>query len=344
MKDLTNNRKFLKRTRIPSSSSVSEKDFHIDGHVILFSRNMKIVDYGDEETRSLLDAATEQTVVVIPTDLNKKGRVGDIVEIVEKAAQLSVIGIKAIRLDRSALREAGQIMGVDHPFIRGKGVATVVVFRGEGSLVKARQALEADGRYCSGVFSTSTTEEASKAQGLFLRQPPSADINNIENGGCAAASTCCVIKPHAIKARQVGPILTSIAKAGYRIRSMELFHLDHTAASEFLEVYEGGAVKNFHLMVEEMCSGPVIAMEICRSEGGNVGEVDMDVVSTFRKDVAGPWDVSVAKQLFPDTVRARFGVDNVRNAVHCTDLPTDGASECQFFFDILAGDRAESDC
>lgn len=33
--------------------------------------------------------------------------------------------------------------------------------------------------------------------------------------------------------------------------------------------------------------------------------------------------------------RAKFGLDRVRNAVHCTDLPEDGVVESEYFFNIL---------
>jgi hypothetical protein len=42
-----------------------------------------------------------------------------------------------------------------------------------------------------------------------------------------------------------------------------------------------------------------------------------------------------AKELYPDTIRAIFGQDRVRNAIHCTDLPKDGVIECEYFFKIL---------
>jgi nucleoside-diphosphate kinase len=43
-----------------------------------------------------------------------------------------------------------------------------------------------------------------------------------------------------------------------------------------------------------------------------------------------------AKELFPDTIRAIFGRDRIRNAIHCTDLAKDGVLECEYFFRILA--------
>ncbi len=43
-----------------------------------------------------------------------------------------------------------------------------------------------------------------------------------------------------------------------------------------------------------------------------------------------------AQELFPDTIRAIFGRDRIRNAIHCTDLAKDGVFECKYFFRILA--------
>lgn len=46
-------------------------------------------------------------------------------------------------------------------------------------------------------------------------------------------------------------------------------------------------------------------------------------------------DPEIAKNLRPNTIRARFGIDRVRNAIHCTDLPEDGALEIEYFFSIM---------
>lgn len=46
----------------------------------------------------------------------------------------------------------------------------------------------------------------------------------------------------------------------------------------------------------------------------------------------GPSDPELAKQLRPNSLRAKFGLDKVRNGVHCTDLPEDGILEVSFVF------------
>lgn len=38
-------------------------------------------------------------------------------------------------------------------------------------------------------------------------------------------------------------------------------------------------------------------------------------------------DPEVARLIKPNTIRAKFGIDRTRNAVHCTDLPEDGILE-----------------
>jgi len=45
-------------------------------------------------------------------------------------------------------------------------------------------------------------------------------------------------------------------------------------------------------------------------------------------------DPEIAKNLRPKTIRAKYGMDRVANAIHCTDLPEDGTLECEYFFSI----------
>ena len=51
-----------------------------------------------------------------------------------------------------------------------------------------------------------------------------------------------------------------------------------------------------------------------------------DAVKSFR-EVCGPHDPEIGKILRGNTIRSKFGIDRIRNAVHCTDLPEDGVLE-----------------
>ena len=135
------------------------------------------------------------------------------------------------------------------------------------------------------------------------RFPVTARFNNC---------TLCVIKPHVVKAGVAGAIVDSIVEEGFEVSAVELFNLNRVNASEFLEVYKG-VLPEYNLMVEEMSSGPCIALEV-RSE---------HAVQAMR-EVIGPHDPELARVLRPQTIRSKHGLDKVMNAVHCTDLVEDG--------------------
>ena len=124
-----------------------------------------------------------------------------------------------------------------------------------------------------------------------------------------------------------------------------MISLDRKEAEEFYEVYRdvvaeyAQMVKNFKiisiskkykfqiiLQVDELSSGPSIVIEL--SKGGE------NLVQSFRQ-FCGPSDPKVASAIRPGTIRAKFGVNKVQNAIHCTDLETDGAFESNFMFKVL---------
>ena len=81
----------------------------------------------------------------------------------------------------------------------------------------------------------------------------------------------------------------------------------------------------FNQMTEYIATaGPVIACEI-RQE---------DVVSSLRK-FCGPHDPMEGKLYCPGSLRAKLGIDKIKNGFHCTDLPEDGLLECEYFFVLL---------
>jgi len=89
-------------------------------------------------------------------------------------------------------------------------------------------------------------------------------------------------------------------------------------------VYQG-VVPEYSEHVDELYSGPCLALAL---------RAGADAVPALR-EVVGPWDVEIAKEIRPKSVRAKHGADKVRKAVHVTDLPEDGAREVGFFFGML---------
>ena len=56
------------------------------------------------------------------------------------------------------------------------------------------------------------------------------------------------------------------------------------------------------------------------------------VDASIDRELAGPADSELARAAAPDSLRARFGESEARNAVHVTDLAQDGPLEAAFFF------------
>lgn len=140
-------------------------------------------------------------------------------------------------------------------------------------------------------------------------------------------TTCAVIKPHAILEGKLGYIISAINDSHFRINALQMFYLSNANADEFLEVYKG-VTCDYHALLLSFVDGPCVALEIA---GKNR---DMNVYEEFRA-FCGPTDSDVAKQIRPATLRARFGYDKFKNAVHCTDLPEDTTLELEYFFKIL---------
>lgn len=106
-----------------------------------------------------------------------------------------------------------------------------------------------------------------------------------------SSCTCCIIKPHAVANGDAGKIIDIILSEGFEISAMEMFTLDKPTAEEFYEVYRG-VLPEFVALIDHMTTGPCIVLEV-RQE---------NAVKAFR-DLAGPMDTEIAKNLRPGSIR-----------------------------------------
>lgn len=135
--------------------------------------------------------------------------------------------------------------------------------------------------------------------------------------------TLCIVKPHMLREGLAGQVVDTIMEAGFEISAMEIFDLSRPVIEEFYDVYKG-VLPEYLPLIEHLTNGPMLVLEVRQN----------DAVSTFR-DFCGPHDPEIAKHLRPNSLRAKFGHDRVKNCVHCTDMPEDGRLEVQYFFQIL---------
>jgi len=337
MYDMKNHRTFLRRCK---AEGVRMEDLYIGSTMNILSRQLHFVSYGDEYTRNKLNTKRERTLGMIKPDAVSK--VGQIFDTICKGGFL--IGkLKMVRLSRNEafqFYEEHQHKDFFNNLIGFMTSGPVVAFElmGEGAISRWREFLgptdsaiarEQAGNSIRARFGTDNTKNAchgsdspaSAAREVEFFFP--SDGPSRQNTATFSDCTCAVIKPHAVIDGQAGSIISKIAEAGFDISAVQMFHMEKANAEEFYEVYKG-VVQEYPSMVTEFTSGPCIAMEI-RAQ---------DAARTFREFV-GPADPEIARHLRPRTLRALFGKDKIKNAVHCTDLPEDGLLEVEYFFKIL---------
>ncbi len=132
----------------------------------------------------------------------------------------------------------------------------------------------------------------------------------------AVQRTLALIKPDAVAAGRVGEILMAVEGSGLRIRALQMLRLSPAQARGFYAVHREKPF--FPALVEFMTSGPIVAIVL-------EGE---DAIVRWR-EIMGATDPAKAA---PGTLRARFGTDVTRNAVHGSDAPETAAAEMAYMF------------
>ncbi|CBN79447.1 nucleoside diphosphate kinase 7 isoform a [Ectocarpus siliculosus] len=326
------NKTFLSKTY---AKDLVTTDLYIGGTVVLFSRELSIVDYADESTRKYYESTqTRGFVVVLPSMVRY---LGDVISCLQDGGGCegnrrcpSVISnAKMFRLEgREKRRSELPVPDIDMPQ-SGAAVALEVILdsrdRGfEGLLGVVEKWREREG----GVFASSTPAQAAEdARQMFQSNGGGVEQQPADDNG-ERACTLCVVKPHIVRDGKLGGLLALVSERGFEVTGMQMMHLGEVGAEELLRPYRG--VVSYHAdAVRHLKSGNCVALRLEKGE---------DVVEEFR-EACGPADPEVARALYPDTLRALLGVQQATNAVHCTDLPEDGLLECQYMFGVLAKDR-----
>jgi nucleoside-diphosphate kinase len=300
MIDIKNHKTFLKKSACPPE--VDAADFFLGGIVLLYARELTIVDYADSFTRNKFGRSMQRVVTLLGS--NMYAQWGEAIDAISQDFRL--VRVKTYSLPSNVTTSLCDAFEVSERASRiMEGTCLVIVADSEGAFQKIE---DIAGQY-SGEMLPSTTGTQTQAVLDVLEGARLEDTATLDN------CTCVVIRPHIVKGKQAGKIISHIISQGYEISAMVSRQLDKLQAGEFLEIYKD-VVPDYNDMLTQFVSGVVIAMEV-RAE---------NAVSTFRA-TAGPWDIEFAKQLRPATIRALYGIDKVRNAIHCTDLEADGVSD-----------------
>lgn len=131
--------------------------------------------------------------------------------------------------------------------------------------------------------------------------------------------TFTMIKPDAVEANNIGPILAMMNKAGFKVRAMKYLRLSREQAGQFYIVHKERPF--YGELVDYMSSGPIVAAIL---------EKD-NAVADFRK-LIGATDPTKAEE---GTIRRMFAKSIAANAVHGSDSDENAVIEGNFFFSGL---------
>jgi nucleoside-diphosphate kinase len=128
-----------------------------------------------------------------------------------------------------------------------------------------------------------------------------------------------MIKPDAVEANNIGPILSMINKAGFRILAMKYMRLSKEQAGQFYAVHKERPF--YGELTQYMSSGPIVAAVLSKT----------NAVADYRK-LIGATDPTKADE---GTIRKMFAKSIAANAVHGSDSDENANAESNFFFSDL---------
>lgn len=340
--DVKNRRHVLKRIR--PQEDVKPELLYIGGRITIYARQLQIVEYGDEFTRGKWEQKSERTLAMVKPDALR--HLGKILHAIYETGFV----VSNMRMCKLSKREAEAFYACHQgkPFFENltnfmsSGRVVAMELMAPGAIGKwrnligptnsetARQEAPNSLRAHFGTDNTMNACHGSDAPDTaaqeirFFFGPDTSGLGKCDVG---QGTTLCVVKPHIVMDGAAGLVLDRV-QDHYVISAAKLCNLDKVSAAEFLEVYKGVlAAGEFNAMVDELVSGPCIALEIADPDGANP-------VEAFR-ELCGPMDPELGRVLRPKSIRAQFGLNKTRNGVHCTDLVEDGQLEVEYFFSIL---------
>lgn len=129
--------------------------------------------------------------------------------------------------------------------------------------------------------------------------------------------TLALIKPDVLhRAEEIEDI---ILRSGFHIVKKMKVHLSPEKCSDFYSEQYGKMF--FPSLTAYMSSGPIIALELARHDAIN-----------YWRQVMGPSNSLKAKQTHPESIRAIYGTDDLRNAVHGSYCLSSAEREIRFMF------------
>ena len=323
--EIKNKKMFLKRCTVPG---VEFSQLYLGNDINIYSRLHKLVDYGDNYTKNYFEEIRSNTFALIKPDayLNT----GKIIDMIYQC-DYSISRLKLCKMSNedasifySSIKNQpnflSQVNYITSDFIIGIDLVKKNAINEWNLLINEPQnspfpQILGNNDITRYLHGSATSSDVKKESSLIF--------NKIIYKPNLTSCSCLLIKPHIIQEGLAGKIIDIILTEGFEIAAMEMIYMDKIQAEEFFEIYKG-VLPEYNEMINAIVCGPVIAIEVRQN----------DCVNKLRA-LVGPHDPDIAKALRPNTLRAKFGQNNVNNAVHCTDLEEDAIIECEYIFNKL---------
>ena len=291
---------------------IALEDLYVGNAVTVYSRRLVLTAFADDATARYMAEKREETFVLIkPRDLQRVGRVLAAMQ----GEGMTVVDITTMTFDATRFEE----------------LSTALPRHARDLLSGTSCAIRAMGKDVNNTLDrilSSTADVVRSTDESNARALSELAATGSRARASSETSALCLVKPSGVG--NLGVIIDHLVeKKGFElvnVRSMAMTARAH--AESFYSVYVDALPKqDVALMVEELSSGMCVALQLTRQE-------NVDTIVDELREIAGPRDPEIARVLRPESLRARFGEDKQRNAVHVTDLPRDGPLEVDFFFHL----------
>lgn len=272
-------------------------DLFIGSIVTVYSRQLKVVDYGDVYTRKHFEVMRSSTCALIKPDAYVN--IGKILDIIYH----NQFVISRMRMFKWTPEQVQGFYGKGAPTdlvnFMSSDVVVGLELVGDGAVEKWQELIGASGggkgpNTIRGLFGTDSVKDAVHGSSSSFAAAKELDYVFGDDTSTTAIlnnCSCLIIKPHAIKAGTAGKIIDTILEEGFEISALELYKLNKTTAEEFFDVYKD-VLPEYTSIVDHIITGPVIVLEV-RQE---------NAVQALR-DLVGPHDPEIARHLRPNTIR-----------------------------------------
>ncbi|HOL69746.1 MAG TPA: nucleoside-diphosphate kinase [Methanothermobacter sp.] len=128
--------------------------------------------------------------------------------------------------------------------------------------------------------------------------------------------TFIMLKPDAIKRRQIGKIITRFEEKGLKIVAAKMLHITRELATKHYQEHKNKPF--FNNLIDYITSSPVLALVI---EGENSIKITRKMVGATNPQEADP-----------GTIRGDLALHTGRNIIHASDSPKSAEREIKLFF------------